>query len=53
MTARRLKMKDLERTTGVGREAIRFYIREGLLPEPERPSRNVAWSTSRSSSASH
>jgi DNA-binding transcriptional MerR regulator len=39
----RLKMKDLERATGVGREAIRFYIREGLLPEPERPARNVAW----------
>lgn len=38
-----LKMKDLERATGVGREAIRFYIRAGLLPEPERPNRNVAW----------
>ena len=36
-------MKDLERATGVGRESIRFYIREGLLPEPERPGRNVAW----------
>ena len=43
MTAQRLKMQDLERATGVGRETIRFYIREGLLPEPERPSRNVAW----------
>lgn len=40
---KRLKMRDLERATGVGREAIRFYIREGLLPEPERPARNVAW----------
>lgn len=40
---RRLKMRDLERATGVGRESIRFYIREGLLPEPERPRRNVAW----------
>ena len=40
---RRLKMKDLEDATGVGREAIRFYIREGLLPEPERPAKNVAW----------
>jgi DNA-binding transcriptional MerR regulator len=36
-------MKDLERATGVGRETIRFYIREGLLPEPTRPGRNVAW----------
>lgn len=39
---RRLKMKDLEAETGVGREAIRYYINEGLLPEPERPKRNVA-----------
>lgn len=36
-------MRDLERAAGVGRETIRFYIREGLLPEPHRPSRNVAW----------
>ncbi len=40
---KRLKMKDLEKATGVGRETIRFYIREGLLPEPQRPRRNVAW----------
>jgi DNA-binding transcriptional MerR regulator len=37
-----MKMKELEERTGVGREAIRFYIREGLLPEPEKPRRNVA-----------
>ncbi len=37
-----MKMKELEAKTGVGREAIRFYIREGLLPEPEKPQRNVA-----------
>jgi DNA-binding transcriptional MerR regulator len=43
MAGARLKMRDLERRTGVGRETIRFYIREGLLPEPERPGRNVAW----------
>jgi len=43
MTPPRLKMRDLERATGVGRETIRFYIREGLLPEPERAGRNVAW----------
>jgi DNA-binding transcriptional MerR regulator len=42
-TGKRLKMRDLERATGVGREAIRYYIREGLLPEPERTARNVAW----------
>ena len=40
---RHVKMKDLERATGVSRETIRYYIREGLLPEPERPDRNVAW----------
>lgn len=38
-----LKMKELEARTGVGREAIRFYIREGMLPEPEKPRRNVAY----------
>lgn len=43
--ATRFKMKELERRSGVGREAIRFYIREGILPEPERPKRNVAYYT--------
>ncbi len=37
-----MKMKELERVTGVGRETIRYYIREGLLPAPERPKPNVA-----------
>jgi DNA-binding transcriptional MerR regulator len=37
-----LKMKELEARTGVSREAIHFYLREGLLPEPARPKRNVA-----------
>lgn len=37
-----MKMKELEARTGVGRETIRYYIREGLLPEPERPKTNVA-----------
>lgn len=37
-----LKMKDLEARTGLTRQAIHFYFREGLLPEPERPKRNVA-----------
>jgi DNA-binding transcriptional MerR regulator len=35
-------MRELERRTGVGREAIRMYLRLGLLPEPQRPKRNVA-----------
>ena len=43
MRRKRMKMQDLERATGVGRETIRFYIREGLLPQPDRPGRNVAW----------
>jgi len=37
-----LKMKDLTAQTGVSREAIHFYLREGLLPEPARPKPNVA-----------
>ena len=35
-------MRELEQRTGVGRETIRYYIREGLLPEPARASRNSA-----------
>ncbi len=37
-----LKMRDLERLTGVNRETIRVYFRAGLLPRPERPKLNVA-----------
>ncbi len=37
-----LKMKDLQARTGLSRQAIHFYLREGLLPEPHRPKRNVA-----------
>ena len=37
-----LKMRDLERLTGVHRETIRVYFRAGLLPAPDRPRRNVA-----------
>lgn len=37
-----MKMRELEQRSGVGRETIRYYIREGLLPEPERLARNVA-----------
>jgi DNA-binding transcriptional MerR regulator len=39
---RPMKMRELEKRTGVGRETIRYYIRLGLLPEPRRPKRNVA-----------
>jgi DNA-binding transcriptional MerR regulator len=30
----RMKMRELEDRTGVGREAIRVYLRYGILPEP-------------------
>jgi DNA-binding transcriptional MerR regulator len=37
-----MKMRELESRTGVNRETIRVYFREGLLPDPSRPARNVA-----------
>lgn len=37
-----VKMRELELQTGFNRETIRFYIHEGLLPEPNRPKPNVA-----------
>ncbi|WP_448582230.1 MerR family transcriptional regulator [Thermaurantiacus sp.] len=37
-----MRMRDLEKASGIGRETIRFYIREGLLPEPVRTARNAA-----------
>jgi len=37
-----MKMRELERRSGVGRETIRYYIGLGLLPEPARPKPNVA-----------
>jgi DNA-binding transcriptional MerR regulator len=38
----KMKMKELENRTGVGRETIRYYIREGLLPEPQKPTQTIA-----------
>ncbi len=37
-----MRMRDLEKASGVSRETIRFYIREGLVPEPARTHRNSA-----------
>jgi DNA-binding transcriptional MerR regulator len=37
-----MKMRELEQRTGVNREVIRIMIREGLLPQPQRLSRNAA-----------
>lgn len=38
----KLRMRDLERASGLPASMIRFYLKEGLLPEPERPSPNSA-----------
>lgn len=37
------RIKDLVDLTGVSKEAIRFYLAEGLLPPPEKSARNMAW----------
>lgn len=37
-----MKMRDLEKLTGVHRETIRTYFRHDLVPEPNRPKPNVA-----------
>lgn len=37
-----MKMRELEKRTGVNRETIRVYLRNGLVPEPGRPKTNVA-----------
>lgn len=37
------RMADLVRITGIPKETIHFYLREGLLPPAEKTSRNMAW----------
>ncbi|WP_420468172.1 MerR family transcriptional regulator [Panacagrimonas sp.] len=37
-----MKMRELERRTGVTRQMVQFYLAHGLLPEPVRPKPNVA-----------
>ena len=37
-----MKMRELERRTGVSRQMVQFYLAHGLLPEPARPKPNVA-----------
>ena len=37
-----MKMRELEQRSGVRREMIQFYFRNGLLPQPSRPKPNVA-----------
>ncbi len=38
-----LKMSELAERSGVSAGTIKHYLREGLLPEPVRTSRNMAW----------
>lgn len=38
-----LRMKDLCEAAGLQRQAIHFYIKEGLLPAGLKSSRNMAW----------
>lgn len=38
-----LKMKDLAEASGVSAGTIKHYLREGLLPEPVKTSRNMAY----------
>lgn len=37
------KMKDLCDLTGVPRQAVHFYIQEGIVPEGHKTGRNMAW----------
>ena len=37
-----LKIRDLVQHTGVSKETVHFYIREGLLPKPPKRGRNTA-----------
>jgi len=37
-----MRIKELTETTGITRQTIHFYIREGLLPRPKKTSRNQA-----------
>jgi predicted DNA-binding transcriptional regulator AlpA len=38
-----LKMKELAEASGVSAGTIKHYLREGLLPEPVKTSRNMAY----------
>ena len=41
----RFRMKDLCEATGLPRQAIHFYIQQGLLPPGRKTGRNMAWYT--------
>ena len=38
-----LRMRDVCARTGLARSTIHHYIREGVLPKPEKTGRNTAW----------
>ena len=38
-----MKISELSEITGVARDAIHFYIREGLLPKPVKTKKNMAY----------
>src|SRR5690606_5047907 len=40
--AMNLRMAELVRRSGVSRETIHYYLREGLLPRPQKTARNTA-----------
>jgi len=37
-----MKIRDLVQRTGVSKETVHYYIREGLLPKPRKRGRNIA-----------
>lgn len=41
--ATKLRIRDLEQRTGVNRQTIHYYLREGLLQAPIEKKRNSAW----------
>lgn len=41
------RMAEVIERSGASREAVRFYINEGLLPAPHRTARNMAWYSDR------
>jgi len=43
MARRRMRMGELEELSGIPRETIHFYLREGLLPAPARQGKTQAW----------
>lgn len=40
------KISDVVEMTGASKEAVRFYVNEGLLPKPRKTSKNMAWYSS-------